>query len=143
MTSTGQSKSCVKWMLRAGPADYLLALSRAGAALPVIGKHLEPLGTVTAMSVWGMRFAPELVTATAKGRFAPGSGEVRRRERDSTNDVSIAALRGTVSPEELDLEWPAADRATVLGSAAPQQVSAPPRRALRRPPRADAGCVAA
>lgn len=110
MTATGQSKSCVKRLLRAGPADYLLAMSRAGAALPIIGKRLEPLGTMAAMSVWGIRIAPELMSTSAKGRFAPGSGETRRRDRESTNEVSIAALRGTVSAAELDLDWPAADR---------------------------------
>ncbi len=109
MTATGRSKSFVKRMLRAGPADYLLAMSRVGASLPLVGKRLEPLGTVAAMSVWGMRLAPELVSASAKERFTPGSGDLRRRERDSTHEVSIAALRGTVSPEELEAEWPAAN----------------------------------
>ncbi|OBK26422.1 esterase [Mycobacterium asiaticum] len=110
MTATGQSKSCVKWMMRAGPADYLLAMSKASASLPVVGKRLEPLGTIAAMSVWGMRLAPELISASAKQRFAAGSGETRRRDRESTNEVSIAALRGTVSAAELDVEWPAAER---------------------------------
>ncbi|MGH3541934.1 MAG: alpha/beta hydrolase, partial [Mycobacterium sp.] len=44
-----------RWLLRARPADYMLALSAATASLPVVGRHLEPLGGVTAISVWGSR----------------------------------------------------------------------------------------
>src|SRR5215204_3827584 len=42
-----------RWLLKAGPADYMLAMSVASASLPVIGKHLEPLGAATAMSEIG------------------------------------------------------------------------------------------
>ncbi|MBV8863403.1 MAG: alpha/beta hydrolase, partial [Mycobacterium sp.] len=41
-----------RWLLRARPGDYMLALSVATASLPVVGKHLQPLGGVTAMGVW-------------------------------------------------------------------------------------------
>jgi len=41
----------VRWMLRARPADYLLAMATASASLPVVGKHLEPVGAYTAMGV--------------------------------------------------------------------------------------------
>lgn len=34
----------MRWLLRARPADYMLALSVAGASLPVVGKSLEPAG---------------------------------------------------------------------------------------------------
>jgi acetyl esterase/lipase len=110
MTATGQSESCVKQFLRASPSDRLLTLTRASAALPVIGKRLEPLGTIAALSIWGMRIAPELMSTSAKEWFAPTNGDERRRDRESTNDVTIAALRGTIAAAELDLEWPAAER---------------------------------
>ncbi|BBX98685.1 esterase [Mycobacterium lacus] len=97
-------------MLRARPADYMLALSVAGASLPVVGKHLEPLGAVTAMGVWGARQAPELMSARARDWLTPGSNEVRRRDRASTNEVSATALRGIVSADDLDVEWPAPER---------------------------------
>ncbi|VBA45181.1 Carboxylesterase NlhH [Mycobacterium attenuatum] len=102
--------SQVKWLLRARPGDYLLALSVAGASLPVVGKHLEPLGSVTAMSVWGARHAPEFVSARAKDWLTPGTIGVRRRDRSATNEVSAAALRGIVSAADLELEWPAPQR---------------------------------
>ena len=68
--------SCAKWLLRARPGDYALALSVAGASLPVVGKHLEPLGGLTAMGIWGARQAPEFFSGMTKDRQPPGT---RRR----------------------------------------------------------------
>ncbi|ORV97534.1 alpha/beta hydrolase [Mycobacterium kyorinense] len=100
----------IRWLLRARPADYMLALSVASASLPVVGRHLEPLGGATAMGVWGARVLPEFLSATAKSWLTPGIGEVRKRERDQTHTVSQAALRGIVSAKDLDIEWPAPER---------------------------------
>ncbi|WP_204808592.1 alpha/beta hydrolase [Mycobacterium riyadhense] len=111
MTATGPTaKPCVKWLLRARPADYLLALSVAGASLPVVGKHLEPLGSLTAMGVWGARQAPEIMSARAREWLTPGTDEIRRRDRASTHEVSVTALRGIVSAADLDARWPAPER---------------------------------
>lgn len=101
---------CAKWLLRAGPADYALALSVAGASLPVVGKHLEPLGGLTAMGVWGSRHAPAAISAATKDWFTPGISAARRRDRASTQRVARAALRGVVSAADLELEWPVAER---------------------------------
>ena len=80
---------CVRWLLRARPADYVLALSEAGASLPVVGRHLEPLGSVTAMGVWGARLAPAFVAGSARAAkrdwFEPGDSDQRRRDRESTH----------------------------------------------------------
>ena len=99
-----------KWLLRARPGDYMLALSDAMASLPVVGRHLEPLGGVTAMSLWGYRMAPEFLSASAKSWLTPGIGEIRKAERDKTQAVSDAALRGVVSGKDLDIEWPAPEK---------------------------------
>jgi acetyl esterase/lipase len=115
---------CVRWLLRARPADYMLALSVAGASLPIVGKRLEPLGTVTAMSVWGARHAPEFAAAAARGWLTPGvkdDKEVRRRERESTHEVSVTALRGVVSSADLDAEWPTAERTPPIWEALRQR----------------------
>jgi acetyl esterase/lipase len=101
---------CVKWLLRAGPADYMLALSVASASLPVVGKRLEPLGALTAMSVWGARHAPQALSALAKDWLTPHADEVPVADPQSVREVSVAALRGVVSAADLDLEWPAAER---------------------------------
>lgn len=101
----------LRWFKRARTADYLLAFSVASASLPVVGKSLEPLGGVTAMSVWGARHMPQIVASTAKSWFTPGIGTVRKREREQTREVSDAALRGVVSARDLDIDWPEPEQA--------------------------------
>ena len=103
-----------RWLLKAGPADYMLAMSVASASLPVIGKHLEPLGAATAMGIWGYRHMPEFLGATARSWFEPGNAELRRQERDATNAVTEAALRGIVAAKDLAIEWPAPESAPPL-----------------------------
>jgi len=99
-----------RWFLRAGPSDYLLAMSVAPASLPIVGKHLEPLGAATAMGIWGYRHVPDFVAATARGWFTPRQVERRRQELQATNEVIDAALREVVSPADLTIEWPAPQR---------------------------------
>src|ERR1700730_17093816 len=110
---------CMKWLLRAGPADYMLALSVACASLPVVGKRLEPLGALPAMSVWGARHAPQALSAMTKDWLTPGVNDVRRQDRESIHEVAVAALRGVVSaarrgggvrPPARDVEGPTAER---------------------------------
>jgi acetyl esterase/lipase len=105
-----------RWFLRAGPSDYLLALSVASASLPVIGKRLEPLGAATAMGIWGYRHAPDFFSATKRSWLTPGQAETRKQGRDATNAVAEAALRGIVSAADLLVEWPAPERTPPLWS---------------------------
>lgn len=85
-------------------------MSVAATSLPVIGKHLEPLGGATAMTLWGVRHVPAFWASTAHSLFTPGIGEVRKQERDCTNEVVRAALTGVVPGAELDREWPEPER---------------------------------
>ena len=96
--------------VRSRPSDHLLALSTFSASLPVIGRHLEPLGGLTAMGVWGTRHAPEFLSAFARGALTPGAAETRRRQREQTNELAAAALRGVVAPDLLNVQWPAPER---------------------------------
>jgi acetyl esterase/lipase len=96
-----------RWLLKAGPSDYMLAMSVASASLPVVGKHLEPLGAATAIGIWGFRHMPDFLGATARSWFEPGNGELRQQERDATGVVAEAALRGIVAAKDLAIEWPA------------------------------------
>jgi acetyl esterase/lipase len=105
-TSGPRMTPCMKWLLRARPGDYMLAMSAVGASLPVVGKSLEPLGGLTAMGIWGARQAPEFMSVAARDWMTPGANEVRRQDRASTRDASIAALRGIVSADDLNAEWP-------------------------------------
>jgi len=102
--------SRAKWLLRARVGDYMLAGSDVMASLPLLGRHLEPLGGLTAMSIWGFRLAPGFVSSSAKSWLTPGIGELKKAERNQTRTVSDAALRGIVSGEDLDIEWPAPER---------------------------------
>jgi acetyl esterase/lipase len=99
-----------RWLMKAGPADYMLAMSVAATSLPVIGRHLEPLGGATAMSIWGVRHTPDFVGAAVKSWFTPGIGAVKKQQRDATNAVTEAALRGVVPAKDLDITWPAPER---------------------------------
>ncbi|MGE2835237.1 alpha/beta hydrolase, partial [Mycobacterium sp. SMC-4] len=100
----------LQWLLKAGPSDYMLAASVASASLPVIGKHLEPLGALAAAAIWGSRHAPDFLSATTKSLLNPVDPQLKQSERDCTNEVTEAALRGIVNPQDLQIEWPAADR---------------------------------
>lgn len=107
-----------RWLLRARPSDFLLAASVAPASLPVIGRHLEPLGGVTAIGMWGARHLPHYLSATAKSVLgAPARVAVRRRERDQTHAVSDAALRSMIAAGELSVDWPAPERTPPVAKA--------------------------
>lgn len=101
----------VRRLLRARPSDYLLASTVACASLPVVGRHLEPLGGAAAIGVWGCRHLPDFLSNTAKACVTPGISQRRRLERDNTAVVTTAALRDIVSAADLDRDWPAPDRA--------------------------------
>src|SRR3954447_3511924 len=103
-----------RWLLKAGPADYMLAMSVASASLPVIGKHLEPLGAATAMGIWGYRHVPDFLGATARSCCEPRNGELRKQERDSPHAVVDAALRGVGPAADLPVEGPAPESAPPL-----------------------------
>jgi acetyl esterase/lipase len=97
-------------LLRAGPSDYLLAVSVASASLPIVGKRLEPLGVVTAMGIWGYRHLPEFFSGNERLQQDPDHAVNRKRDLESTNTVVEAALRGVVSPADLAVQWPAPER---------------------------------
>ena len=110
-------RSRAMWLFRARPVDYMLAMSEFYATLPLVGRHLEPLGAITAMGAWGYRHAPDFVSTVIRNR-APGTAGQRRRDREMTHRVSAAALREFVAPERCNVEWPAPDRmAPVLRNA--------------------------
>jgi len=100
----------VRWLMKAGPADYMLAASVAATSLPVVGRYLEPLGGATAGCIWGVRHTPDFVGAAVKSWLTPGIGEVKRQQRDATASVTQAALHGVVPATALEVAWPAPER---------------------------------
>lgn len=109
------------WFAHARPVDYLLAMSESYAALPVVGKHLEPLGALTAGAVWGYRQAPDILLTAMRSMTTRGAAELRRADRERTHEVSAAALRGIVSADKLTIDWPAPDRFAPVTRAAQQR----------------------
>ena len=99
-----------RWFLRAGPTDYLLAMSVASASLPIIGKRLEPLGAATAMGIWGYKHVPDFFSNSARPPDTSDQADKRKRDLESTNAVIDAALRGTVSAADLAIDWPVPER---------------------------------
>lgn len=88
----------------------MMMLSTAPASLPVVGKHLEPLGGATAMGLWGARHLSAFLATTVRQRLRPGADTVRRRERNRTRKVAEAALRGVVPAGDLEIDWPAPEQ---------------------------------
>lgn len=107
-------RSRAKWLVEARPVDYLLAISECYAALPVVGKHLEPLGAMTALGAWGCKHAPDAMSSAARSLLDPRAAELRRQDRARTNEMSAAALRGIVGAKRLKIDWPAPDRLAPL-----------------------------
>ena len=67
----------------------MLAASDAMASLPLVGRHLEPLGAITAMSVWGSRLAPGFLAKSWQYSRAPR--EARKAARAQTEAVMCGA----------------------------------------------------
>src|ERR1700752_3777651 len=97
------------WFFRARPVDSMLAMREFYATLPRVGRHLEPVGAITAMGAWGYRHAPDFVSTMIRNR-APGSAGQRRQDREMTHQVAADTLREFVAPERCNVEWPAPDR---------------------------------
>ena len=92
----------------------MLAISQSYAALPVVGKHLEPVAGLAAMGLWSYHHAPAFMSTVARNMLAPRAANLRREQREQTHTVADAALRGIVAPDRLDVEWPAPGRLAPL-----------------------------
>ncbi|MET0701071.1 MAG: alpha/beta hydrolase [Mycobacterium sp.] len=88
------------------PIDAALAVTDLCAALPVIGKRLEILGTMTAIGAWGSRMARPAPKRSASADTAA----VLPTQRAETTTVAAAALRDIVKTDLSGVNWPAPDR---------------------------------
>jgi acetyl esterase/lipase len=103
-------RSRALWFKRARPVDYVMAVTESSAALPVVGKHLEPLGMLIGMGAWGYRHVPNFLSSVVRSLFGSRESELREQDRARTHEVSAAALHGIVSPDRLKIDWPPPDR---------------------------------
>ncbi|HME47662.1 alpha/beta hydrolase [Mycobacterium sp.] len=99
-----------RWLLRARPVDYLLAMSTAPASLPFVGRHFEPLGGLAALGVWGARYLPDGVSTVVGRCLAADAATVRNSHRTATPAVLAAALREVVPVDDAAMPWPRAER---------------------------------
>src|ERR1700738_3844047 len=95
-----------KWFAKARPIDYVVAVSDACTSLPVVGKHLAPLGVVAAMSAWGARNAPAFVSAQLRRKRQSTDARGRDALREQTNAVAAAALCDFVPAGPPSRRWP-------------------------------------
>ena len=93
--------------MRARLDDYLIAAGAVSSSLPVIGRYLEPIGGMAALSVWGARYLPDFMSS-AKGRLGPGAS-ARRAYAPALADLVTAGLCDIVAAEALAQPWPIAD----------------------------------
>ncbi|MCV7177918.1 alpha/beta hydrolase [Mycolicibacterium sphagni] len=103
--------SYARWVARAKPGDYVIALGAASASLPLVGRHLEVLGGFAALGIGGRRYVSSIGARMARGL-------VRNAKEAFTPDVLTEALGGVVAAEQLAQPWPThRDRAPFLKAA--------------------------
>ncbi|WP_370375115.1 alpha/beta hydrolase fold domain-containing protein [Mycolicibacterium sp. CR10] len=96
------------WIARARFDDYIVAAGAVTAGLPVIGRHLEPMAGMAALSVWGLRYLPDFMTS-ARTRLGPGAADHRRMHLQGLGDVMTAGMSDVVAADVLEQPWPIAD----------------------------------
>jgi acetyl esterase/lipase len=95
------------WLVHARLEDYLVAAGAVTSSLPVIGRYLEPVGGMAALSVWGARYLPDFMSS-AKHRLGPGASS-RRAEAPALASLMTAGLCDIVAAEALAEPWSISD----------------------------------
>jgi acetyl esterase/lipase len=114
-------RSCLRWVTRAKPGDYVIALSAAAASTPVIGRHIQTISGFAALGVGGNTYLPGVVSAMTKARFDLDGRQHRRQLLAQTPAVLTEALRGIVGPEDLAHPWPSHRQLAPVWKAAAQR----------------------
>ncbi len=114
-------RSWLRWVTRAKPGDYVIALSAASASTPVIGRHIQPISGMVALGVCGRTYLPSIVSAITKARFDPDGRQYRGQQLAHTPAVLTEALQGIVSADDLARPWPSQKQLAPLWKAAGQR----------------------
>ena len=86
-------RSYLRWVTRAKPGDYVIALSAVSASTPVIGRHIQPISGMAALGVCGKTYLPGIVSST---RSSPHETIARQRTmRGTSSPTSCAAGSGS------------------------------------------------
>ena len=129
-------RSYARWVARAKPGDYVIALSGASASVPLIGRHLEVLGGFAALGVGGRRYVSGIVAGMAQARLSPGQRRAARRPAGADAeraDSGVGRHRRRRTPRPT-VALTSGARAAVEGGRA-AAVRVPLVGALRRPPK--------
>jgi hypothetical protein len=125
--------SCVRRVIRAKPRDYVIALSTASASVPVLGRHLEPIGGFAALGIGGRRYLAGIAAGMTKVRLRPNRAPDRRAAQALMPSVLTEALQGIVAAEHLTQRWPShRDLAPVWKAAGQRRYMCTAVGALRR-----------
>ena len=92
--------------VRLAAEDSLLAATSALTALPVVGRHLEPVSGLTALGLWGARYLPDMADRAHRDRCRRGSAALRRTEQSVAAELATAALEGLVPEALVDASSP-------------------------------------
>ena len=114
-------RSRLRRTLRATPGDRVVALNAAAASVPLVGRHLEMIGSLAALGVGGRHYVLGMVGGITQARFSPDAAEQRRIRHAWTPDVLTEALTGIVAPEHLADPWPSHRDRSPLWKAAGQR----------------------
>ncbi|WP_428844381.1 alpha/beta hydrolase [Mycolicibacter sinensis] len=96
--------------LRTSAVDRVMAVSDSLTSVPAIGKHLAPIGALTAAGMWIGGRAPGIASAALKTMF-PGSRAISDEQRTpSVAELCGQALHGIVPTERLNIDWPPSQR---------------------------------
>jgi acetyl esterase/lipase len=105
--------------------DYLVAVGAWTSGLPVIGRHLEPMAGMAALSVWGLRYLPDFMTS-ARSQLCPGAADTRRTHLQGLGEVMTAGMSDVITADALSQPWPISD------TGAPWRNASRQRRAVYR-----------
>jgi acetyl esterase/lipase len=119
--ATRAVRSYARWAARAKPGDYVIALSAASASIPIIGRHLEPIGGFAALGVAGRRYLAPMVGAMTQSRLDSGRAQLRREQRALTPNVLTEALTNILAAEALADSWPPPQQLAPFWKAAGQR----------------------
>ena len=103
----GQMRANANWLMHARLDDYLIAAGAASSYLPVIGRHLEPVGGMAALSLWAARYLPDFMSS-ARGRRGSGAS-TRRANASALAELVAAGLRDVVADDAPAGAGPIAD----------------------------------
>jgi acetyl esterase/lipase len=101
-----RARAQAAWLMRARFNDYVVAGCATTAALPVVGRYLEPVSGLTVLALSGRGYVSDFVAA-ANGRRRTTPAD-RVRDRQSAAGLMDEGLRGIVAPETLSASWPPA-----------------------------------